>query len=82
MATFATVLYLLVHHGRKRVKFTPTAVATVPHLMLGAQPVLGVIFLGGTDCFPSGVDAVTYVYVFFCLTFYEGALSVSVQKWL
>ena len=86
MGTFASVLYLLVHHGRKRVKFTPAAVATVlmwllatvPHLMLGAQPVLGVIFLEGTDCFPIGVGAVTYVYVFSCLTFYGGgSFSIS-----
>ena len=80
MATFATVLYLLVHPGRKRVKFAPVAVATVllwllstvPHLVLGAPPVLGVIFLEGTDCFPCGVGAVSYVYVFSCLAFYGG----------
>ena len=86
MTTYATVLYLLVRHGRKRVKFTPAAVATVlmwllatvPHLVLGAPPVLGIIFLEGTDCFHIGVGTVTYVYAFSCLTFYGGgSFSIS-----
>ena len=87
MATFATILYILVHHGAAKIKFIPTVIAVVllwvfsigPNFVLLSPAVEGIAFPDGDDCAAYGVGAGTYVYTFsFILVYGLGSFILSI----
>jgi hypothetical protein len=87
MATFASVVYILVHHGASKLKFIPSLIMSVvlwilavpPHFVLLSPEVVGIFFNDGDDCAAYGVGAGTYVYTFsFILIYGLASFTVSV----
>ena len=87
MATFASVVYILVHHGASKLHFIPSLIASVvlwilavaPHFVLLSPAFVGIFFNNGDDCAAYGVGAGSYIVYTFVYIFIYGFASFTVS---
>ena len=90
MATFASVVYILVHHGASRfnfkIRFIPSLIASLvlwilavaPHFVLLSPAFVGIFFANGNACSAFGAGVGSYVYAVVYLAVY-GIASFAVS---